>query len=63
MSSFVTQNFVYIGIPSFKRHSLCLLVPGLFFVAWCPLIDDSNDASMPTHEEDVMETSGKLGHQ
>ena len=53
----------WIGILSFKRHSHCLFVLGLFFVAWHPLIDDSNDACMLTREEHVMETSGKLGHQ
>ena len=49
----------YIGILSFKRHSLILFICSWF--AFCSLastiIADNNDASMPTSEENVMETS------
>ena len=66
MSSFVTTflrrftapNFCVHCIPSVKWYSLHFFVFVFFCVcSLASIIDDSNDASIPTHEEDEMETS------
>ena len=55
---FTVPNFCIHWYPEFQRAFSLFICSWFVFCSLASIIiDDSNDASMPTHEEDVMETS------